>query len=85
MAKTYACRPGRPRSAVPLDRPPTAEEWTVLAGAGLYPATLGQRYRKQVRCPVNGDGYWYTRRELLDSSGAVVGSVDDPSGPSGVL
>lgn len=81
----HVCREGEPGSAVQLNRTPEAHELAILAKAGLTPATVGKAFRKTVRCPVNGDGYWYTRRELLDSKGAVVGSVRDDSGPSGEL
>jgi hypothetical protein len=41
----------------------------------LVPCKLGRGYRKTHRCPVNGDGYWYYRREPLSPDGRVVGSV----------
>jgi hypothetical protein len=81
----YLCRKGAPASAMRLDREPTADELAVLAGAGLELATIGDRYKKTVACPVNGDGYWYTRRYLLDSAGEVVGSFEDEQGPRGAL
>jgi hypothetical protein len=81
----HLCRKGVAGSATRLDREPTAHELTVLAGAGLELATVGDRYRKTVRCPVNGDGYWYTRRYLLDSAGEIVGSFEDEQGPRGEL
>lgn len=81
----YLCRKSSPGSAMKLDREPTAHELTALATAGLELATIGDRYRKTCACPVNGDGYWYTRRYVLDSAGAVVGSFRDDSGPSGEL
>lgn len=40
----------------------------------LRPCTLGQRWKRAVRCRVNGDGYWYWRQWLV-CDGAVVGSV----------
>lgn len=81
----YLCRKGAPGSAMRLDRAPTEHELSVLAGAGLELATIGDRYRKSVACPVNGDGYWYTRRYVLDSAGEVVGSFEDEQGPRGEL
>ena len=41
----------------------------------LVPCKLGPSYCKTCRCPVNGDGYWYYRRELLSPDGRMVGSV----------
>lgn len=81
----FLCRKGAPGSAMRLDREPTAAELEALASAGFELATIGDRYRKNCACPVNGDGYWYTRRTLHDSAGAVVGSVEDADGPSGVF
>lgn len=81
----YLCRKGVAASAMRLDREPTAHELTVLAGAGLELATIGDRYKKTVACAVNGDGYWYTRRYVLDSAGEVVGSFEDEQGPRGAL
>lgn len=81
----YLCRKGAPASAMRLDREPTAHELTCLATAGLELATIGDRYKKTVACPVNGDGYWYTRRYVLDSAGEVVGSFEDETGPRGEL
>lgn len=81
----YACRPGEAHSAVTLNSEPTPREWELLRSVGLEPARVGRPYRQTVACPVNGDGYWYTRRELLDASGVVVGSVRDDAGPSGEL
>ena len=81
----YLCRKGAPNSATKLDREPTAAELAVLAGAGLELATVGDRYKKVCQCPVNGDGYWYTRRYLLDSAGETVGTMEDEYGPRGVL
>ena len=81
----FLCRKGVPGSAMRLNREPTAAELEVLAGAELELATVGDRYKKKCVCPVNGDGYWYTRRYVLDSAGEVVGSFEDEQGPSGVL
>lgn len=44
----------------------------------LVKPAIGKRYRDTVRCPVNGDGYWYYRRELLDQDGQFVGSIVVP-------
>ncbi len=81
----FLCRKGVSASAMKLNREPTAQELEVLATAGLELATIGERYRKTVACPVNGDGYWYSRRYVLDSAGEVVGSFEDEQGPYGVL
>jgi len=59
-----------------LNRTPDQHQIQVLR---LEPCKLGQRYRKTVRCPVNGDGYWYTRRELIAPDGTMVGSVAVPN------
>ena len=59
-----------------LDTEPSPEAIRVLQ---LQPCKLGRRYRKTVRCPVNGDGYWYYRRELLAPDGTMVGSVAEPN------
>jgi hypothetical protein len=79
----FLCRKGQPASAMRLDREPTARELEAFAVAGLELAAIGACYKKTVACPVNGDGYWYTRRYLLDSAGEIVGSVEDAQGPRG--
>jgi hypothetical protein len=81
----YLCRKGAPGSAMKLDREPTAADLECLATAGLELATIGDCFKKTIRCPVNGDGYWYTRRELLDSAGECVGSFEVEQGPRGEL
>lgn len=81
----YVCQCGVPGSAVRLNGEPTADQWTQLAKLGFERATLGERFRRDVACPVNGDGYWYTRVELRDSEGHVVGSAEVPDGPGGEL
>ncbi len=85
MNDIYICRPGSPHSAMRLDTEPSQDDWKIFHRMGFARAELGERYRKNVRCPVNGDGYFYTRRELLCPSGTVVGSVADWDGPSGEL
>ena len=85
MAPAYACRLGVPGSVVALNSVPSPPVWATLRGAGLSPATLGPRRRKTVRCPVNGDGYWYTVRDALDEAGGHVGTVRDDDGPGGPL
>jgi len=81
----FLCRRGVANSATRLDREPTAAELAILATAGLEPATVGEYFMKTVRCPVNGDGYWYTRRELLDADGKCVGTFEVEQGPRGAL
>lgn len=87
----YTCSTGKPYSADPinskatLDRINSPEGKQVLSGLGMELATEGKRYRRTVVCPVNGDGYYYTRRHLLDSNGLIVGSTRDASGPAGEL
>lgn len=81
----YICRKGVVRSAMKINQKPNQREMDLLSGMGFELARVGKRYRKNVRCPVNGDGYWYTRRYLLDSEGQIVGSFEDYSGPTGVF
>ena len=83
--KHYLCDRGVPMSAQILTRKPTDEELSALAALGKELATHGETFRRNVRCPVNGDGYWYTRRELLDSNGYLVGSYEVDDGPRGEL
>lgn len=85
MAQAYLCRRGVPGNVLALTRQPTDAEMAVFALAGMELATVGERYVATCSCPVNGDGYWYTRRYLLDSAGAVVGSFEEENGPRGVL
>jgi hypothetical protein len=84
-AAAYMCRKGVPHSAVRLTREPTDAEWAKLAELGFERATEGQHYRRDVRCPVNGDGYWYTRCEVVDADGIVVGTAEVEDGPRGVV
>ena len=79
----YMCRRGVPQSAARLTREPTDAEWAKLAELGFERAKQGQHYRRNVVCPVNGDGYWYTRCELLDADGVVVGTAEVDDGPRG--
>lgn len=74
--RIYVCREGVAGSALALREgvAPTPDDWTALASCGLTMARDGQRYTKRVACPVNGDFYEYPRVELLDASGALVGS-----------
>ena len=81
----YMCRRGVPQSAVRLTREPTDAEWAKLAHLGFERAIEGRHYRRNVVCPVNGDGYWYTRCEVLDADGGVVGSAEVVSGPRGAI
>ncbi len=85
MTTVHICRPGVPRSAMRLNREPSEDEWKIFQQMGFERARLGPRYRHSVRCPVNGDGYWYTRRQLLCPAGTIVGTVEDPEGPRGEL
>lgn len=57
----------------------------VLLEAGFQHVTPGKCYRKTVRCPVNGDGYWYTRQELVTADGRVMGSIPRYDMASGEL
>lgn len=84
-AAVYMCRKGVPQSAARLTREPTAAEWAKLAELGFERARAGRHYRRNIVCPVNGDGYWYTRCELLDSAGTVVDSADVDDGPRGQI
>lgn len=62
--------------------------WTAEVAAALAqfePGVPGKVYRKRVACPVNGDGYWYHRQEVLNSAGVVCGSIARNDLPSGEL
>lgn len=86
MKPAYICRQGVSHSAMLISRRPTKRELSLLAEIGFEMATPSeQTYRKTIACSVNGDGYWYTRRYLLDSTGFVVGSYGDYTGPLGQL
>lgn len=78
------CKPGNRWSAAELNSEPTEAEWVRLNEMGFHRVTIGERFKKSVCCPVNGDGYWYTRRLLLDPNGFVVGSMEDEKGPRGI-
>lgn len=82
-ASFHICRRGEPSSAMRLDGAPTPSELEELVKAGFELACVGGRFRRVCACPVNGDGYWYTRRYLLDGAGGIVGSVEDADGPRG--
>lgn len=82
-SKYYLCRRGVPHSAMRLDSAPSEADMQVLSKMGFELAKPGKRYRKSVVCPVNGDGYWYTRCTLLDSDGEVVGTFEVDDGPRG--
>ena len=79
------CRRGEVGSHILLNRDITDAECEVFAELGFERAVLGSRYRKNYRCPVNGDGYWETRQEILDSEGTWIGSREVPEGPWGEL
>jgi hypothetical protein len=81
----YMCRRGVSQSAARLTREPTAAEWAKLAELGFERARVGQHYRRNIVCPVNGDGYWHTRCELLDADGVVVGTAEVDQGPRGQI
>lgn len=81
----YICRRGVPGSAVEINREPNAAEIEVFAQIGFEMASLGDTFRKTCRCPVNGDGYWYTRVELVDASGFCVGSFRPENSIGGEL
>ena len=81
----YLCREGKPWSAIKMNKAPTEENLKILISMGFEVARVGKKYRKNVVCPVNGDGYWYTRRELTDSKGFIVGSFRDDNGPFGEI
>lgn len=57
----------------------------MLLDAGYEQAIPGKIYRKRVACPVNGDGYWYMRQEIVTASGRCVGSIARDDLPSGEL
>lgn len=81
----YFYHKGVPNSGFKPTREATAAEKETLAGIGVIPAYLGKRFWQRVRCPVNGDGYWYTARYLVDESGNVVGRIADKNERSGPL
>jgi len=81
----FMCIRGKRGSALRLNREPDSEAWAVFERMGYERAIVAKRYRHTVRCPVNGDGYFYTRRYVVDADQNVVGTVEDPSGPRGEI
>lgn len=59
----------------------------MLATLGFRIGVPGKRtMRRNVRCRVNGDGYYYTQREVVcEQTGETLGWARDDSGPSGEL
>lgn len=65
----------------------TDEYRRILDGLGWRIGVPGRRTRRHnVRCRVNGDGYWYTQREIVcERTGETLGWREDESGPSGEI
>ena len=62
-----------------FERPLSEDE---VAAIGARRVNLSGRSKRIVRCPVNGDGYWYWFREIItaDAASEYVGSVFDGHG-----
>ena len=62
-----------------FDRPLSDTEMDAIGARRVNP---GGRFKRTVRCPVNGDGFWYWCRELLtaDAASEYAGAVFDGHG-----